>query len=317
MAKTKGIRITDRDQDMLSGLYSFDGVLPERLVRQLYYPSMGNRTWRERRRLFVDYQYLDRPSPEEKHRTPEPIVWLGVQGIEHITQKEEVVVSDKLWQAALRNQTGRKNLRLELRRKDILWKDKPDWQRLDHQIEVCEFRLMIEGATRKSKLDYAGWITESAFRSRQPENTMTVRYTKGGRQVQYNRAAIPDGFFVVVRDEKEFAFLLELDRGTEHISRFVDQKVRPGVVYLESAAYEKQTRADFGRVIVITTGEQRALHLKAATEAATRKKYFYFTSQGQLTEDNFFTEPVWYLANQRDERGQLRKGTLPLLPPAK
>ena len=35
MAKTKGIRITDRDQDMLTGLYLFDGVLPERLVRQL------------------------------------------------------------------------------------------------------------------------------------------------------------------------------------------------------------------------------------------------------------------------------------------
>ncbi len=146
-----------------------------------------------------------------------------------------------------------------------------------------------------------------------------MHYIKDDRKIEYKRQVIPDGFFVVKRPgDDDYAFLLELDRGTEQLPRFVHQKVRPGVVYLKEGrkggAYLQQTRATFGRYIVVTTGEKRALHLKKATEAATRKSWFYFTSLGQLTEENFFTEPIWYLANWRDEQGQLIKGTLPLLP---
>jgi hypothetical protein len=92
------------------------------------------------------------------------------------------------------------------------------------------------------------------------------------------------------------AGLLELDRAIEHNPRFAREKVRPGVAYLHSRAYELRFGVKSGRWLVVTTGKRRMLNMKRQTETAAGDKasLFYFTVLADVTPETVLTAPIWW-----------------------
>jgi hypothetical protein len=116
------------------------------------------------------------------------------------------------------------------------------------------------------------------------------------------RKVIPDGFFTVRLPHKsqtgvmeELAFLLEIDMGTEDNPRFAREKVRPGVAYLKSRAYQKRFGVYYGRWLVVTTNETRLTNMKSQTEIAGGSKFFFFTTFEKVLANTVLTKPIWRL----------------------
>jgi hypothetical protein len=142
------------------------------------------------------------------------------------------------------------------------------------------------------------WIPEGDFWV-SPD---TVTYQESGGTTRSRRVQ-PDGFFTIRRPAprhpgkvEEFAFLLEIDRSTEDNPRFAREKVRPGVAYLRSQAYQKRFGVRYGRWLVVTTGERRLANMKTQTEREGGNSLFYFTTFEQVAPAAVLTEPIWQLA---------------------
>jgi hypothetical protein len=90
--------------------------------------------------------------------------------------------------------------------------------------------------------------------------------------------------------------LLEIDRATEDNPRFAREKVKPGIAYLRSDAYEKRFGYKSGRWLVVTTSEKRLMNMKRQAEIAGGKdaKVFYLTTFAHAKATTILTEPIWY-----------------------
>ena len=86
---------------------------------------------------------------------------------------------------------------------------------------------------------------------------------------------------------------------------FERNKVRAGLAYLTSEAYERRFGLRYGRWLVVTTSEPRLEHLLGQTERAGGKELFYFTTfdllaeAAEISRTGVLTEPVWLVAGSR------------------
>ena len=102
-----------------------------------------------------------------------------------------------------------------------------------------------------------------------------------------------DGFFVVRSRKKLYAYLLEIDKGTHSNPAFVDEKVRPGVVYLTSPLYEQRFGVKYGRYLVVTAGGKRLENMMKQTERVQGGEAFYFTTFAAVSPETVLTGPIW------------------------
>lgn len=275
--KPPPLRLTRRDKRILETLHAFDGMMSLRQIDRLFFKDRGGSWPRERMRALFDNAYVAMPSAADVHRIP-----LGETAYFLDTRGAKVV-------AELHGET------LE----HFPWRKRPRFSLISHDLAVNDFRLDVMEACRTSPalmLHY--WTPESAFRT-SPDK---ISYeTRGGtsrkRQIQ------PDGFFVIHRllsggseEIEEYAFLLEIDMATEDNPRFAREKVRPGVAYLGSRNYQERFGIDYGRWLVITTGERRLENMKDQTERAGGQELFYFTTFDLVSPATVLVRPVWRLA---------------------
>ena len=122
------------------------------------------------------------------------------------------------------------------------------------------------------------WIPESEFRMN--PDKITYKTTDGITKKRYLQ---PDGLFIIRRSPlhqpgltEDYAFLLEIDMATEDNPRFAREKVQPGVAYLNSQSYKQRFGIDYGRWLVVTTGDVRLDNMKAQTELVGGSGLFYF-----------------------------------------
>lgn len=320
MTKKQGavvaVRIQPRDHDLLMTLHAFDGVLSWRQAKEHFYGTQNDSTFTRRMWQLRGNKYIHYPTAEQLqiHPVSEKIIWLGVKGIAYIVEQMGAMVEEPKSES----EDALKKYHSRLRKQGIRWKRELDWIRLPHHLAVCDFRFLAKQAAEKAGLLWGRWLPESDFWVQKDYVTYSITERKNGREevVKKHEAFHPDGFWDVFRpiatlpDKKEvFAFLPEIDRGTETIKRVVEEKVLRGQVYLKSEAYRKRSGTRWGRQIIVTTGEERALNIKRAAESVTRKPSCYFSWVEALTVDNLYTEPVWYLLGKPEP--------VPLLPPSR
>jgi len=275
------ISITSRDKRILETIHAFDGIISLRQIDHLFFSGRYRSQPRARMRLLYDNAFVNMPGPENIHQVPigETIYWLDREGAAVV--------------AGLHGQST----------KQFHWRSKPRYSLIEHDLRVNDFRIaMREACNWHSKLELVSWIPESEF-IRSPDR---ITYeTLSGKNAK--RSVRPDGYFLLDRTArlgptKQFAFLLEIDMGSEDNPRFAREKVRPGLAYIGSEQFAKRFGLRHGRYLVVSTGRRRIRNMKAQAERSGGKGLFYFSTFDKVTPESVLTEPIWMLAGHQDPR---------------
>jgi hypothetical protein len=284
------VRLTRRDEEILKMIHAFDGLLSLRQIDQLFFAGEGRTQPRARMRSLFHNGYVNMPDVNQHRRyvpLGETCYFLDHKGAEIV--------------AALFGE--------ELAR--FRWRNTPRWSLIAHDLKVNDFRLnVMQACTLAVGMHLYEWIPEGDFLV-EPER-VTFQTSDGYTRTRQFR---PDGFFRVRRPSlrhpgklEDFAFLLEVDMGTEDNPRFVREKVRPGVSYLKSEAYHARFGVRYGRwLVVVEGGDIRLKNLKEHTERAGGSGFFYFTTFDKVGPSSVLTEPIWFLAGEDSPR--------PIIPP--
>ncbi len=266
------IQLTKRDIRILEGIYTHGGMLSLRQIDRLFFTGRGSAHPRQRMsKLFVN-RYVAMPSPKELHQVPygETVYWLDERGAEIV--------------AGLYGETPKTfDYRRDIR-----------WSLVAHDLRVNDVHIAVtQACERDERLELQHWEGESVFRA-WPD---IVTYTNE-RGRQQRRRIIPDSFFHITRDGRDYAFLLELDMATEHNPRVGRTKILPGLAYLGSEAYRERFRLQYGRWLFVTTGERRMHNMRAQARRMGARGEFYFTTFEQLTPETVLREPIWLMPDR-------------------
>ncbi|HUV52079.1 MAG TPA: replication-relaxation family protein [Dehalococcoidia bacterium] len=273
-AKPKPIRLTENDRRILEAIHAFDGMMSLEQIDRLRFNGTGG-TWpRERMRALFDHRYVNMPNTANAHRVPagETIYFLDVEGAR--------VVAD-LYGESL---------------KEFTWRKQPRMHLISHDLAVNKFRIDVKfSALTAATLKLHQWVPESEFWTDMDVVTYQTRKGKSN-----TRGIRPDGFFTIRRAspddpgaDEEYAFLLEIDKGTEDNPRFARDKVLPGIAYLSSQVYQERFGVSYGRWLVVTTGEDRLENMREQAERSGGEDLFYFTTFDQVSPESVLTQPIW------------------------
>lgn len=268
------MHLTERDKQILESIHAFDGMMSLAQIDRLYFSAKGRTQPRHRMRLLCAHGYAQQPDETTKHQVPwgETIYWLGRKGAAFL--------------AGLQGQPL----------KQFRWRKQPRYSQIAHDLAVNDFRLDIaEAVASNSSLYLREWQPESEFQAQLD----LVSYTLPNGRTK-KRQIRPDGFFVIEQKShaSPYAFLLEIDRGTEDNPRFGREKVLPSLAYLKSAAYQKRFGLRYGRFLIVTTSERRLQNMKAQTERLGGGGLFYFTTFDQISPRTVISQPIWHLAGE-------------------
>lgn len=283
----KPIRMTPRDDAILEMMYAFDGMMSRRQIATLFFDGKDNSSVRSRLRALVDHRYIAQPDVNQASKQPmgEWVYWLAKKGTERVVGKQ-----------------GR-----GLTRADDRYHKKPNWNTVDHPLQLNYFRIMVmQAAKANDKLELRSWVTDSQFRSW--KDKVEFEDETGKRQEQI---VIPDAFFIVAARHPtkpgwmKFGFLVELDRGNESIAKRIrPEKIVRGMAYLRSDVYTQRLGVKFGRWLMVTQyrdeseGTKRMHNMREVADSVGGAWAFYFTTFSQLSAGNILTGDVWLQADK-------------------
>jgi hypothetical protein len=279
------VRLTRRDEQIFEMIHTFDGLLSLRQIDQLFFAGNGRTQPRARMRSLFHNGYVNMPDVNQHRR--------------YVPQGETCYFLDKKGAEIVAALHGEELAQFR-------WRDAPRWSLIAHDLKVNDFRLAVmQACAQDEELSLYEWIPEGDFLV-EPER-VTFQTTSGHTRTRQFR---PDGFFRVRRPSlrypgkfEDFAFLLEVDMGTEDNPRFVREKVRPGISYLKSEAYQERFGVRYGRwLVVVNGGEMRLRNMKEHTERAGGSGFFYFTTFDKVAPLSVITEPIWFLAGEDSPR---------------
>ncbi len=262
------MRLTERDKTILQTIYEFEGLISKKQIAMLCFG--GNEDWAKKRmRLLFENGYVRQPDATSMHRVPigEWIYWLDHLGLETVAGLlgDDPLYTDKARTVA------------------------PQWGKIEHNLAINDFRLKVLATIANSPfLILDQWVNEKTLNHWGDEVTWTP---PNGRPAKKRFAM--DGFFVVRSRKKLYAYLLEIDKGTHSNPAFVDEKVRPGVVYLTSPLYEQRFGVKYGRYLVVTAGGKRLENMMKQTERVQGGEAFYFTTFAAVSPETVLTGPIW------------------------
>ena len=266
----KPIKLSKKDRRILRGIYSYEGLLSLRQIRQLYYRHCkSSSSWPEHRiQALFDNRYLNLydASNVNGHNLGEVLVTLAIKGAQEVANDLHATWST------------------------FTWLKKPRWLHLAHDIVLNDFRFDVEqAATVSPKLTLHQWTSEFELRNVRPRIL--------GRL---------DGFFILRRSVagnpnllEQLALHLEIDRGNHRPHKFIKQKVKPTIGYIGSSDYRKVFGVSAGTCLVVTTTAARLAKFKAATERLGGAGLFYFTTFDQVSVDSVLANPIWHLAGSK------------------
>jgi hypothetical protein len=310
---TSGMRFQTRDGEILMAIYQRDGVMAKRQLKTLFWPDKTERAMEKRLSKLYRLGYLAWPTLSDWRTKPipEPVCWLGPEGIRWVAAQSGVIPELPPGD----NESRLRRLEVRLREAGVYWVREPRWIQLGHDLAVGDFRLVMEAALRRMPgLALEGWLHEGAFRSHMD----VVEYPQdgvSGERKLVKKGVCPDSYFIILDQRRarqgqqaRARFLLEMDMATHDNPSFGREKILPGVHYLLSPQYKARFGDNSGRWLVVTTGQRRLHHLKVQAETVAGKAagVFYFATLDQLSPDTILTAPVWWRGGEGDPR--------PLLP---
>ena len=276
------VRPTQRDIQILELIHAFDGMMSLRQIWRRFFPGRSESAPRNRLKLLCDAGYLTMPVNHDQQRWVPPgeiVYWLDTEGAKLLAGREGVEYKEFQWQ-----RSGR-------------------WSKIAHDLLVTDFRLcVLEACEANEEISLREWVPESDFLA----NKDTIMY-KTAQGHGASRIMQPDGFFLVQKPSRRYpgqwanyAFLLEVDNGTESNVRFGRDKVPPGVAYLQSDLYAQRFGIEYGRFAVVVVSQERLFNIKEQTERFGGSDLFYFTTFAQLTAETVFSVPIWWRSGSQE-----------------
>lgn len=174
----------------------------------------------------------------------------------------------------------------------------------DHGLKIIDFRVALTLATRHNqegiRLIWKG--TQSArFRVQVPES---------GRHAPI--PVVPDGFFTISVQNRDFSYFLEVDRGSTDLKR-IRSKISAYLTLWKSGEAAKRLQVRSFRVLWITTSENRLKSMLGALSspnpAQSRLDIAQFTCfpRYSLHAPERLLGPIW---SSVDQTGQTQQATL-------
>lgn len=161
------------------------------------------------------------------------------------------------------------------------------WQAVEHTLAINDVRIAIMRAVEAQGWSLLEWRDEGKFRA-SPDYTMV----KDSRGKEQQKPVLPDGYFCLETPRGKTRFFLELDRGTEELSKVTPQ-IAVYEAYIRSGQYAERFQAKSLRILMVTRGARRLQSLKRLVKSAGGERRYWFTTVDQLTAETVLTGHIW------------------------
>lgn len=163
---------------------------------------------------------------------------------------------------------------LEIDRHKVKWNranNHVEWLFMNHTLGISEFKVCLDMALRKRP-------GEILFYERGDRSHLRRISVPGAKK--YFTVA-PDAFFGIQSGRGKHIFFLEVDMGTETLSRFAE-KVIAYKRYWKSHKYTEEYGFNHFRVLTVAESERRLKNLIQATGKAGGRQMFLFTTFAKI-----------------------------------
>lgn len=256
--------LTNRDKEIIKAVNDHRALKQEH-IQALFFTSRSTAQFRLQR-LF-QHEFLDRQFLSVVSGGPaaSPAIYtLGKRGAKVLVEESNY---------------GQQELRLP---KGIF-----SWQFVEHTLKIADFRVAVTLAAKANGFTVEEWRDETTFRSHPDYVTLT---DKRGKSLK--KPVLPDGYFCLVTPNGKSRFFVEVDRGTEELSKFTPQ-VRVYNQYTASGQYQQQYQAKSLRILVVTSSSKRLATLREATQKIGGDRKYWFTTFMQAIPDAVLTDLIW------------------------
>ncbi len=164
---------------------------------------------------------------------------------------------------------------LEVGRGKVRWtrdSNRVEWMFMDHTLGVSEIKVCLDITLARRP--------EEIFFYQRGDRSHLRRINMIGAKKKYFVVA-PDAFFGIKSGRGKHIFFLEVDMGTEPLSRFAE-KVVAYKRYWKSRQYTEEYGFNHFRVLTVAESERRLANLIKATGKAGGRQMFLFTTFGAI-----------------------------------
>ena len=259
------MRLTERDCDIIRAVNDYRALRSDQIER-LFFGSRSPTQYRLSR--LWEHEYLEREFISVASSAPasNPAVYtVGKRGAQVLVDHFDYDRSD-------------------LRRPK---KSSLGWHLLEHLLKVNDVRIAFAQAAASAEFTMETWWDETTFRAHPDYVTVS---DKRGRPRK--KPVFPDGYFFLSTPQGKARFFLEVDRGTETLSKFAPQ-IRVYEAYVASGQYQERFQAKSLRVLIVTTTPKRLESLMRVTEHVGGDRKYCFTTFDRLTKETALTGAIW------------------------
>lgn len=267
--KTSPVRITERDRELLKKLAEYR-LLSTEQIRYLLYPSMN----RARKRVLQ----LFRHGLVARFARP---IRLGEGSSQYLYRPSRNCI-------ALLTGASARNVRPPRAVTELQG---------DHALRINDFRISLELASRQcDDIALTFWKPDRDVK-------LVVPITIGHRLIRV--PVIPDGFFGLRLQGKEFFYMIEVDRGTAPLTR-IRTKLEAYLNLWQSRSLLAGLKIPTFRLLWITSGQQRPQNLVKIVQTLTAKyprtDIVFLTTQAQvrLDQPERILGKVWLIAHKAE-----------------
>lgn len=168
---------------------------------------------------------------------------------------------------------------LEIDRRKVRWNranNRVEFLFLEHTLGVSEIRVCLDTAL-------AGRREELLFYQRGDRSHLRRISMTGGKKKYF--VVAPDAFFGIQTGRGKCIFFLEVDLGTETLSRFAE-KVTAYKRYWKSRQYTEEYGFNNFRVLTVCESDRRLDNLRQATGKVGGRQMFLFTTFSKIQNDS-------------------------------
>jgi hypothetical protein len=259
------MRFTPRDYEVLEAIYTYEGILADYQIQRLFFNS--ERRMQERMKLLWHNRYVDRLLWRQPKGKSFMVYTLFEQGI-------EVLASER---GMMPKELGARSI---MERHSLI----------RHDIQLNTVRITAVEDAQRLGIPVVTWVSSRSFWA----DHDTIRFTDSQGQPK-QRGIRPDGYFVVHYQGRRIRYLLEVDMRNETHGRILDEKIHPGIAYIQSDAYKERFGLNKGWWLVVTVSQSRMETMRRRAEKVGElSKLFYFTTvEDAIRPRAFFTERIW------------------------
>jgi len=254
------IQLTPRDTGIILSVYE-NRFLKRDQIQRLHFHDASRIACSMRIKKLYEHKFLD--------RFEKPVVRGSHQLVYALDKRGADVVSSAL----------------EIDRHKVRWNranNRVEFLFLEHTLAISEFRVCLNVALTGRPVELIFW--------QRGDRTHLRRISVNGGKKKYFVVA-PDAFFGIQSGRGKHIFFLEVDMGTETLSRFAE-KVVAYKRYWKSHQYTEEYGFNHFRVLTVAESERRLANLITATGKAGGRQMFLFTTFGAIDASSPFGR-IW------------------------